>query len=1094
LLLGILSLSIQLPALRAQATGGACAVTPDKVDGQGLNVTQLGLSVTQLGLNVTQLGLNVTGFGLSVTQFGLNVTQFGTPEQIISDITKNVVTPAWLTSQLPGIQGGANYNTVKTAILVVDDFSSPTAHGYDVRKVVDDLKQAVDLADDGQANNSPKIDIINVDISTEAIGFQSTAIAAAIKQNVDNLKSTYQHFVINMSFGLLPCQDTFNGTLADSQTGKTMTVNTTFNYKNFLAARNQATSPGAKTKQVEPVLECVRNNGGGSYSAYFGYENKNSVAVTIPVGNDNRFNPDPKDRGQPSVFGPGRQRFVFKVDMTLKKDDDKKGKSSNSNGGGDDDNNLVWILKGPDGKGRSATANPKNPNQDCARLGLTPPPDGKLTTVPVGYGMSQYITSAQGIPPQFADDYMNHLAQVTQDDPINGLQALLKKYLQDTYAAQQDGNPSTIFAVIPVAASGNFRNLFGGTPLKPALFAETIATGATLGDFGARWTLSHDGNLLAPGAGYPFEKDAQGKITRIGAGTSYAAPFLSTLAGLWLTYPSACTFGNGTPPLAGNAASKSADVTTPQGGLAPLNCQKPQPKADLALTKTPMQPSVTLGGDLQFVVAVQNNGPDTAKNVVVTDTIPNGLTLKTAAPTQGSCTNAVCNLGDIASTKGASIIYTFASPAAAQTVTNTASVKSDTADPNADNNKASAKIEVKALEKVSPVLECVTNFGNGTYRAYFGYNNNNAVPVTLPIGPDNQFATDPKDRGQGTTFLPGRQQNTFFFDFDGTNQVWQLNGKTATASNNPAQACADVGITAAVPPGVIAGQNFVYTVTVTNTSQKPVDNVVVSNTVPAGLSVVHLPAQCSQNGGQITCNLGTLAGGANAVLTFEVVTSTVSSKLDNTFTVASAEGTKGNPNNNSATASTTVAAPPACPTLTLPTTRVWSADDAADVVKLNAGGPVTYAWEMRFPIDPTIPVITGTGTLNTGDSLPFTYPPVNQWGKADQYGTREVNVTIHFTSSCGYQGANWDRWYQGKVTEGRTVPQQPVPLPPPATEEPTQEAPVPTEEPTQETQPPIVTEQPPVATEEPTQETQQTEPPVATEQPPAEQTQPPASS
>jgi uncharacterized repeat protein (TIGR01451 family) len=1063
-LFGLLSLSVRLPTSLAQATGGACAVTPDKVDGQGLNVTQLGLSVTQLGLNVTQFGLNVTGFGLSVTQFGLNVTQFGTPEQIIADITKNIVTPAWITNLLPGIQGGANYNSVRTAILVVDDFSSPSAHGYDVRKVVDDLKQAVDLADDGQANNSPKLDIFNVDISTEAIGFQSTAIANAIRQQVDRLKGSYQHFVINMSFGLLPCEDSYNGTLTDSQTGQKLNVNTTFSYKNFLATSRQLTSPGAKNKQVEPVLECIRNNGGGSYSAYFGYENKNSVAITIPVGSDNRFNPDPGNRGQPSVFGPGRQKFVFKVNMTLK------------NAGGDE-NNLVWILKGPDGKGRSATANPKNPNQDCARLGLTPPPDGKLTIVPMGYGITQYITSVQGIPPQFADEYMQHLANAAQDDPINGLQALLKKYLQDSFAAQQDGNPSTIFAVIPVAASGNFRNQFGGTPLKPALFAEAIATGATLGDYGARWTLSHDGNILAPGAGYPFEKDAQGKITRIGAGTSFAAPYLSALAGLWLTYPSACTFGNGTPPLAGNTVSKSANVTTPATGPSPLNCQKPPiTNADLALTKTPVQVTVSVGTDLQFVVAVKNNGPDTAKNVVVTDTIPNGLTLKTASPTQGSCAGAVCTLGDLALNAGASIIYTFASPASAQTVTNTASVKSDATDPYPANNSASANIVVQAAQvPVSPIFECVTDFGNGTYRAYFGYDNQTASPVTIPIGAGNQFVPDPKDRGQGTVFQPGRQKDVFFVDFDGSAQVWHLNNVTAVANKNPLVACGDVGITAAVPPQVIAGQNFVYTVKVSNTSPQPVDNVIVNNTLPATLSVVHLPAQCSQNGSQITCNLGTLAGSANVSLTFEVVTGTLG-KLDNTFTVNSAEGVKGNPNNNSATASTTVVAPPpppTCPTLTLPTTRAWSSEDPTDTVTLNAGGPVTYNWEMRFPIDPSIPVITGSGTLNNaGDSIQFNYPPVSQWGKVDKYGTREVNVTIHFNSACGYQGTNWDRWYQGTVTEGRTVPQQPLPPP---------------------TEPP--TSEPPVTTEEPTQEVEQTEPPASTEgQPPAEQTELPASS
>jgi hypothetical protein len=87
---------------------------------------------------------------------------------------------------------------------------------------------------------------------------------------------------------------------------------------------------------VKPVLECVVNNGGGSYTAWFGYQNLNSVAVTIPVGSNNQFTPTLIDRGQATVFQPGRQHSVFSV---------------NFNG-----SNLVWYLKGPDNSGRTYTA------------------------------------------------------------------------------------------------------------------------------------------------------------------------------------------------------------------------------------------------------------------------------------------------------------------------------------------------------------------------------------------------------------------------------------------------------------------------------------------------------------------------------------------------------------------------------------------------------------------------------------------------------------------------------------------------------------------------------------------------------------------
>src|SRR5690606_688639 len=156
----------------------ACAITPNQVDGQGLNVASFGLSVTPFGLNVSQLGLNVSGFGLSVSQFGLNVTQFGTPEEIISDIVNNLVTPQWLLDLLPSIEGGDSFNTENTVLLVVDDFSVAGSHGYEVRQVLDDLFAA--LVGIGL---TPNVTLHNVDISDPdpTKTYESMAIAQKIR-------------------------------------------------------------------------------------------------------------------------------------------------------------------------------------------------------------------------------------------------------------------------------------------------------------------------------------------------------------------------------------------------------------------------------------------------------------------------------------------------------------------------------------------------------------------------------------------------------------------------------------------------------------------------------------------------------------------------------------------------------------------------------------------------------------------------------------------------------------------------------------------------------------------------------------------------
>jgi hypothetical protein len=62
-----------------------------------------------------------------------------------------------------------------------------------------------------------------------------------------------------------------------------------------------------------PVLECVESNADGTYTAHFGYDNPNSFDVSIPIGGSNFFVPLPLDRGQPTLFVPGRQVDVFTV-------------------------------------------------------------------------------------------------------------------------------------------------------------------------------------------------------------------------------------------------------------------------------------------------------------------------------------------------------------------------------------------------------------------------------------------------------------------------------------------------------------------------------------------------------------------------------------------------------------------------------------------------------------------------------------------------------------------------------------------------------------------------------------------------------------
>jgi PKD repeat protein len=91
-----------------------------------------------------------------------------------------------------------------------------------------------------------------------------------------------------------------------------------------------------------------------------------------------------------------------------------------------------------------------------------------------------------------------------------------------------------------------------------------------------------------------------------------------------------------------------------------------------------------------------------------------------------------------------------------------------------------------AVKPVRPILECVSYLGNGKFRAFFGYENQNNYTVAIPVGRNNRFVPDPANRGQPTLFLPGRTpaypNAAFSADFDDIFLVWLLNGRTATAS------------------------------------------------------------------------------------------------------------------------------------------------------------------------------------------------------------------------------------------------------------------------------------------------------------------------
>jgi len=117
------------------------------------------------------------------------------------------------------------------------------------------------------------------------------------------------------------------------------------------------------------------------------------------------------------------------------------------------------------------------------------------------------------------------------------------------------------------------------------------------------------------------------------------------------------------------------------------------PEADLSITKTDNDFEVVAGGaPFDYTIEVTNAGPSDADNVVVTDTLPAGLTfVSTTGCAEDPNGAPTCSLGTIAA--GGSASYTLSVSADADVVdgavlTNSAVTASDSTDPDDANNTA----------------------------------------------------------------------------------------------------------------------------------------------------------------------------------------------------------------------------------------------------------------------------------------------------------------------------------------------------------------------------------------------------------------------
>jgi uncharacterized repeat protein (TIGR01451 family) len=146
--------------------------------------------------------------------------------------------------------------------------------------------------------------------------------------------------------------------------------------------------------------------------------------------------------------------------------------------------------------------------------------------------------------------------------------------------------------------------------------------------------------------------------------------------------------------------------------------------ADVAITKTGTPNPVTEGTPLTYTLVVTNNGPASATNVTVTDTLPSVLTYLSSTTTQGSCSEAggtvTCLLGTMANA-GTATITILTLPGQPGVVANTATVTADQTDPNPANNSSTW----------SETITAPTGITLHSFSAHSGTDKNGASRVML---------------------------------------------------------------------------------------------------------------------------------------------------------------------------------------------------------------------------------------------------------------------------------------------------------------------------------------------------------------------------
>ena len=126
-----------------------------------------------------------------------------------------------------------------------------------------------------------------------------------------------------------------------------------------------------------------------------------------------------------------------------------------------------------------------------------------------------------------------------------------------------------------------------------------------------------------------------------------------------------------------------------------------QLSADIEISKTASKNPVQPGEIFTYTINVKNNGPDAATGVSVQDVLPSSLNFIGADASVGTWSAPSWTIGSIANGTTKTLTMTVSAKSnASGDIVNTATVTSNTADPNPNNNSATKTISVEDTEDI----------------------------------------------------------------------------------------------------------------------------------------------------------------------------------------------------------------------------------------------------------------------------------------------------------------------------------------------------------------------------------------------------------